>query len=629
MPRRGQRRQIAGYFAVLAVCFVAGVAAGWTPFAAEINNDAYDRITNYDPPAPWSPSSVILAIDEATLRQGGGVPKIRTLVTGALQSLSGAHPKAVALDVILADRQDDAVDARLESVLGKVHNLVLPCELVDGRWEDPLPRFGARAAALGHIHPGPDRDGVSREIPLELTANGVRRWALSLEAFRLAQAKPIIESPQDLQVGATVIPSSRAAGSRALRLRYLPTGIPIITLDRLRQDPALKQQFADKTVFVGVTALTAAHDRLLNPYGQNLPGVEIHAQAYETLAQGRFLTSAPDHEVLGFALLFCAGSGLIFAFFPGWRAYVLAVALLALAHMTPVWFFRSGVVFPYFIPVAVAWLSVAGAASYEYFVVRRKLGHSESERQRYQQAIHFVTHEMRTPLTAIQGSSELMGRYNLNDEKRKQIAAMINSESKRLARMIQTFLDIERLTDGQMELKREPFSVREILTACLDRARPLAERKQIGLFVQEPVAGALTGDRELMEYALYNLITNAIKYSPSETDVFITSRTESGRLRLAVRDHGIGMDKKELRKIFTKFYRTKKAEASGEVGTGIGLSIVQQIVLHHGGTMEVSSTPGKGSCFTMVLPGKEGIVEDVSTQMKQRMGRGSALDSGA
>ena len=73
-------------------------------------------------------------------------------------------------------------------------------------------------------------------------------------------------------------------------------------------------------------------------------------------------------------------------------------------------------------------------------------------------------------------------------------------------------------------------------------------------------------------------------------------------MRLSVRDQGIGMDEKELRNIFQKFYRTKKAEASGEVGTGIGLSIVEQIVHHHGGRMEVTSTPGKGSCFTMVLP---------------------------
>src|SRR6202012_2275052 len=108
------------------------------------------------------------------------------------------------------------------------------------------------------------------------------------------------------------------------------------------------------------------------------------------------------------------------------------------------------------------------------FVVRRALRVAETERHRYQQAIHFVTHEMRTPLTAIQGSSELMGRYNLSEEKRKQMTDMINQESKRLARMIQTFLDVERLSDGQMELKREAFEVQEIVEACMARARPLA-----------------------------------------------------------------------------------------------------------------------------------------------------------
>ena len=113
--------------------------------------------------------------------------------------------------------------------------------------------------------------------------------------------------------------------------------------------------------------------------------------------------------------------------------------------------------------------------------------------------------------------------------------------------------------------------------------------------------GTLSGDRELLEYAFYNLLTNAVKYSPAETEVHVSSDLAGGELRLAVRDQGIGMDSKELRQIFKKFYRTKRAEASGEVGTGIGLSIVEQIVTHHGGRIDVTSAPGKGSCFTMIL----------------------------
>ena len=116
-----------------------------------------------------------------------------------------------------------------------------------------------------------------------------------------------------------------------------------------------------------------------------------------------------------------------------------------------------------------------------------------------------------------------------------------------------------------------------------------------------PVDGTLTGDRELMEYAFYNLLTNAVKYSPGETRVSIFAERSGEDLRVSVRDQGIGMDAKEIKNIFKKFYRTQRAEQSGEVGTGIGLSIVEQIVTHHGGRMEVASEPGKGSCFTMVL----------------------------
>jgi signal transduction histidine kinase len=281
------------------------------------------------------------------------------------------------------------------------------------------------------------------------------------------------------------------------------------------------------------------------------------------------------------------------------------------AHVTPFLLFRAGLVFPFFAPLASAWLTAIAAASYQHFVARRALRASETERHRYQQAIHFVTHEMRTPLTAIQGSSELMGRYKLSEEKNKQIAEMINVESKRLARMIQTFLDVERLSDGQMELKREAFEVREIVETCVARARPLAERKNIRILTRE-LDGNLEGDRELMEYAVYNLLTNAVKYSPADTQITVGCRSEGPQLRLSVQDQGIGMDAKELRQIFQKFYRTKRAEASGEAGTGIGLSIVEQIVHHHGGKMEVTSQPGQGSCFTVVFPARDRASQGVT-----------------
>jgi signal transduction histidine kinase len=375
--------------------------------------------------------------------------------------------------------------------------------------------------------------------------------------------------------------------------------VPVVELKR---NPAARERLKGKAVFIGVTALTAARDRYTNPYQEAVPGVAIHAHAFETMAGRRFLTPASNTGVLAVTLVLAGAAGLIFALRSGWAAYALAALLLVAAHGVPALAFQQGTVFPYMAVVSAAWLSVVSAATFQYFATRRELKKSESDKARYQQAIHFVTHEMRTPLTAIQGSSELMGRYNLTEDKRKQMAQMINMESKRLARMIQTFLDVERLSEGQMEMKRAPFASREVIESCVERVRPLAERKQIRILVDSLAEATVTGDRELMEYAIYNLLTNAVKYSPGETEVRVESVRDGEHVRVAVRDQGIGMDAKELKNIFRKFYRTKRAEASGEAGTGIGLSIVEQIVTHHGGKMEVASTPGKGSTFAIIVP---------------------------
>ena len=235
---------------------------------------------------------------------------------------------------------------------------------------------------------------------------------------------------------------------------------------------------------------------------------------------------------------------------------------------------------------------------------------AEVEKLRYQQAMHFVTHEMRTPLTAIQGSSELIGRYKMTDAKRQEMAGLIHSESKRLSKMIEIFLNVERLSAGHVELRQETFSGADLIGECVGRVRPLAERKRIGI-TMEPLdpEQRLHGDRELLDYAFYNLLTNAVKYSPPDTEITVYTKHETGHIRISVRDQGIGMDQKEVRQVFQKFYRTRKAEESGEIGTGIGLSIVEQIMAQHGGSVEVSSSPGKGSCFTLVLPARTSVPE--------------------
>jgi len=622
MTRRAGKLQFA-YAALLAISFAAALVVAWSA-GEQLDRNAYDYMFRLYRPKSWSTQSIILAIDEQTLNQHGGMTQIRRPLAEGLRRVALAHPRVVAVDVMLPAASNAADDRLLQQSLRATHNLVLAADLIDGgaQWEEPLPEFRKAAAAVGHVHVQPDPDYITRSIPLEKVsaATRQRRWALALEAFRLSRGVPITESPDDVEVGDTVIPAPRnqsparwhspSYDGRLMRIRYMPPDgprIPKVSLKRLLEDPVLQTQFKDKVVFVGLTAQTEARDRLATPYsaadGTPMMGVEINANAFETMSSGQFLTDAPVAWVPGMCLLIAVSAGVAFAYLPGWALYAAGPLILVAAHVTPYVFFTHNLVFSFVAPAATGWLSTVTAAGWQLLVVRRSLRKSEAERMRYQQAMHFVTHEMRTPLSAIQGSSELISRYALSEEKRKQIALLINSESKRLARMIEVFLNVEKLSAGQMELKKESISIKDLVDVCILRTQPLADRKHIGITL-DAIAGDLlvTGDRELMEYACYNLLTNAVKYSPQRTQVTVSGVRDDGDIRVAVQDQGIGMDQKEVKKIFQKFYRTRKAEESGEAGTGIGLSIVQQIVEQHGGKIEVISRPGEGSCFTLVLP---------------------------
>jgi signal transduction histidine kinase len=596
----------ARYVGLLAAAYAVAGLGAWF-FGQQLDRSAYDFMLRLHQPTPWKPQSVILAIDEATLRAtAGGMNGIRGPLARAFRLLGAAKPAVVASDVIItSEGLDAAVDAGLAESMRTVPNLVLPTELSDSGWDHPRKAFSEAAAAIAHVQAAPDPDGVTRSVPLEIRSGRERYWAMSLEAFRLSRGAPIVESSDgELRVGGVVI---AVPGSRHMRVYYVRPGIaeiPRVSLQGLLENPALAARFAGKVVFLGATA-AAAGDRFATPLsgGRQTNGVEIHASAFETMARGLFIRDVTDLWVALFGLLVVAAMGIIFQFLPGWRAYAAGTALLAGAQLAPYALFTGQRLFPFSWAFFPAWLGFVASAGHYHLVVRKRLLAEQSTRARYQQAMHFVTHEMRTPLSAIQGSSELISRFALTEEKRKQVALLINSESKRLARMVEIFLNVERLSAGQMELKREAISVKELLEVCLERTRPLAERKHIAISL-EPVgeAARLTGDRELMEYACYNLLTNAVKYSPQQTEVVASAWLDGPNVRIAVKDQGIGMDQKEVKQIFRKFYRTKKAEESGEAGTGIGLSIVQQIVEQHGGRIDVTSEPGVGSCFTVTLP---------------------------
>ena len=164
-------------------------------FPAYIDDRAYDWMFLRQPPTPWPTSSIILGIDEVTFEKMDGQSHMRRIIAEGLERIHDGGPKAVAIDVILSDDPNSPENAALQAAFAKTRNLVLSSDRIAStdRWEDPLPLFRRDAAALGHVHRL--TNSVCRSIQLRQVAGRVRRWALALEAFRLARgAQYVTES---------------------------------------------------------------------------------------------------------------------------------------------------------------------------------------------------------------------------------------------------------------------------------------------------------------------------------------------------------------------------------------------------------------------------------------------------
>lgn len=214
-----------------------------------------------------------------------------------------------------------------------------------------------------------------------------------------------------------------------------------------------------------------------------------------------------------------------------------------------------------------------------------------------------VTHELRTPLTAIQGMSEVLAQYEMKPEEQHEMFRAINEEAKRLARMIEEYLDITRIEAGARRLHVTSVRVEKLLEGVLLTLRPVAAQRRIR-FVNRiaPDLPALLADSDLLTRAVTNLLSNAIKYSPAETEITIKAQADEQAFWVEIADQGYGIPTADLERIFEKFHRVARAEDADVRGTGLGLAFVREIAELHGGRITVESTVGSGSTFSLRLP---------------------------
>ncbi|MBW7454468.1 PAS domain-containing sensor histidine kinase, partial [Paenibacillus sepulcri] len=225
-----------------------------------------------------------------------------------------------------------------------------------------------------------------------------------------------------------------------------------------------------------------------------------------------------------------------------------------------------------------------------------------------------ISHELKTPITAVKGFAEtLLGGAVDDPETARSFLQIIFDESDRLNRLIGDILELSKIESRRIPLQFSPVELSSFIDKSIKLMSAEAARKHIVVSLKAEPGIYAEADEDRLRQIIMNLLANGISYTPEGGHVTIVVRPVAGtryvsdgedydHIRISISDSGIGIPKKDLPRIFERFYRVDKARSRGSGGTGLGLSIVKHLVELHKGSITVESTVGVGSTFTIVLP---------------------------
>ena len=225
--------------------------------------------------------------------------------------------------------------------------------------------------------------------------------------------------------------------------------------------------------------------------------------------------------------------------------------------------------------------------------------------------VSMVSHEFRTALVGIQGFSELIRDDTLDIADIKGLAGDINSDAMRLNRMITEMLDLDRMEAGKIRLSVKPVDMNTLIRDAVERAQITTDNHHVVADLDAAIPLS-AGDADRLVQVVTNLLSNAVKYSPQGGEIKVSSRFEEGAIHVSVQDHGLGIPREFIDRVFGRYERFESNRAGKVAGTGLGLAISHQIVELHGGRMWVESEVGKGSTFHFTIPVATAVAQDAA-----------------
>jgi signal transduction histidine kinase/ActR/RegA family two-component response regulator len=618
-------------FWVPLVAAVAGLLLAVTPLGDWLSRPASDWQLRQLAPRQAPTDVVVFDIDDATLRTLhpllGPWPFKRDIYALAVEALRELGCSVIAIDVLLVDtREGDQALARAMARPGApvvlsaaglrdLHrgpgmaepgpaqawsDMMLPAQSLWPAAGQP-PRIGVVTTPL-------DADGLLRRLPLWHTWPGHRVPSFALAVWAAKQGI----------TGAVPAEPAEARGRELIAFAGPQAAAPVLPFSQLAHvalglEPpqALARMVKGKVVFVGSSALMA--DTVMTANGR-LTGAAALAQGYTALNENRMLR--PPATWAQALLLLLALVPSLWAWHRGqaalWQDGMAAAAALAAVvgvGLTLLWQQRMPTPWaPALATVLVGYTACVVARQRWLVRAHRQLAYARAVADAANLAksefLANVSHEIRTPMNALLGVAELLEGTPLNDEQRRHVQVFRES-GRSLHELINDLLDLSRIEAGHFELDVAPFSLHALLARQLALLGPRAQAKGLSLTLQcaTDLPDGVLGDGRRLQQALTNLVGNAIKFTP-HGGVRIEAQCGQGADEIVIRvsDTGIGIVPAKLELIFEPF-----AQADGSVtrqfgGTGLGLSITRSLAHLMGGRIEVRSSPGEGSAFTLTLP---------------------------
>ncbi|HEY0155740.1 MAG TPA: CHASE domain-containing protein [Thermoanaerobaculia bacterium] len=214
-----------------------------------------------------------------------------------------------------------------------------------------------------------------------------------------------------------------------------------------------------------------------------------------------------------------------------------------------------------------------------------------------------LSHELRTPMTAILGWSQMLGEEDLDDASRAMAVEAIRKSATVQAQLIDDLLDVSRITAGKMKIEPEPIELAPVVESAIDTVRSAAEAKSVSISSNVATGIWVNGDERRLQQVTWNLLTNAVKFTPEGGQVFVELREEGSAAVVEVRDTGQGIDPAFMPHVFERFRQADSSTTRPHMGLGLGLAIVRHLVELHGGNISAESKgEGRGSTFRVRLP---------------------------